>query len=155
LRAKTVLGVGGVVIREEKVLMVQHNYGMLDGCWLLPGGHVQADENLDAAVEREVLEETGVRTRALGVVAVRSKMLEDGGLEVYIAFLMEYLGGEPRCEPSENQGVAFYSWSEIEKLEMATPLSRAIIQGVLKGDCPQLGPRCDFRYNSPAYRLYL
>ncbi|NPV92962.1 MAG: NUDIX domain-containing protein [Firmicutes bacterium] len=155
MRAKTVLGVGGVVVRDGRVLMVQHNYGELDGCWLLPGGHVQEEENLDAAVEREVLEETSIRAKALGVVAVRSKLLEEGRLEVYIAFLMEYLEGEPRCEPSENQAVAFYTWSELEKIKVATPLSRTIIQSVLKGECREIKPRSDFRYDSPAYRLYL
>lgn len=155
MRAIPVLGVGGLVIREGKVLMVQHNYGDLNGCWLLPGGHVEDGENLDAAVEREVMEETGIRAKALGVVAVRSRMLEEGNLEVYLAFLMEYLEGEPRCLPSENQGVAFYSWSELEKIEMATSLSRTIIESVIKGDHQELKPRTAFRYNSPAYRLYL
>lgn len=155
MKAKVVLGVGGIVIRQGQVLMVQHNYGAHDGCWLLPGGHVQPDENLDAAVEREVQEETGVRARALGVAAVRSWIREDDILEVYIVFLMEDLGGAPRCCPDENSGVAFFSWPRLETFEPVTPLSKEIAKSVLTGNYRLLNLRSDFLHNSPSYRLYI
>lgn len=150
-----VLGVGGIVICEDRVLMVQHNYGMHDGYWLLPGGHVHAGENLDAAVEREVWEETGIKARATAVVAVRSRIREDCRLEVYIVFLMEYLAGKPRLNPRENQNVAFLSWNELESIERVTALSREIVKAALAGACRRLDLHSAFPLNSPDYRLYL
>ncbi|MEU8075875.1 NUDIX domain-containing protein [Catellatospora citrea] len=35
------------------------------GRWMIPGGHVEQDENVEAAARREVLEETGVEVSVL------------------------------------------------------------------------------------------
>jgi 8-oxo-dGTP diphosphatase len=66
--------VGAVVIdRAERVLLVRRVRPPGAGSWTLPGGHIEPGETLEAAVMREVREETGVDARvvcALGVVAV-------------------------------------------------------------------------------------
>lgn len=148
------MGVGGVVLREGRVLLVQHNYGPLNGRWLLPGGHVNPGENLDAAVIREVREETGVEAVPQGIVAVRSLLQEGGALEIYIVFLMRYLGGEPVPSPAENQAVGFFCWEEVAANSLITPLARAIIEKVMQGSCTLLPWKEDFLLNSEAYRLF-
>lgn len=58
------IGIGGVVLTPEReVLVVREKYGFGDRppTLKLPGGALQAGEHLVEAVEREVLEETGVR----------------------------------------------------------------------------------------------
>jgi 8-oxo-dGTP pyrophosphatase MutT (NUDIX family) len=49
--------VGAFVVHEGKVLLIHHKKL---GLWLCPGGHVELDEDPEAAVHREVLEETGL-----------------------------------------------------------------------------------------------
>ncbi len=48
-------------------------YGPSKGRYMLPGGIVDPGETLDLAVAREVLEETGVTARVLGICGVRSR----------------------------------------------------------------------------------
>ncbi len=62
--------VRGAVIRSDRILLVRER---MDGKWSMPGGF--ADVGLSAAqnVEKEVLEESGLRVRARHLFALRHK----------------------------------------------------------------------------------
>ena len=47
------------------VLLIKRKYPPFKDSWALPGGFVLADESLEAAVERELLEETGIKVQYL------------------------------------------------------------------------------------------
>lgn len=55
------LGVGAVVLLDGSLLMVQRAHDPGAGLWSIPGGRVETGEYLAQAVQREVLEETGLR----------------------------------------------------------------------------------------------
>ena len=56
--------VWAVVIEEGKVLLVKRKYPPKKGKWAIPGGSVNLGETLQAAVEREIKEETGLDIKA-------------------------------------------------------------------------------------------
>jgi len=58
--------VGAVVVHGGELLLVQRGRGAGRGSWSVPGGRVEWGETLEAAVCRELHEETGLR--ALDVV---------------------------------------------------------------------------------------
>jgi ADP-ribose pyrophosphatase YjhB (NUDIX family) len=63
--------VGAVVLRADgHVLVIRRGKPPSKGAWTLPGGHVEPGETREAAVEREVREETGLEVRAVLEVAV-------------------------------------------------------------------------------------
>lgn len=62
---RPVVGVGAVVWRGEKLLLIRRGRPPRLGQWSLPGGAQQLGETLEEAIRREVREETG-----LGLVAV-------------------------------------------------------------------------------------
>jgi ADP-ribose pyrophosphatase YjhB (NUDIX family) len=54
------LAVGGVAVSDDRLLLVRRGHGPAAGEWSVPGGRVAAGEPIEAAVVREVVEETGL-----------------------------------------------------------------------------------------------
>ena len=54
------VAVGAVIFDENKILLVKRSNPPAKGKWAVPGGKVMAGENLQYALKREILEETGL-----------------------------------------------------------------------------------------------
>lgn len=71
--------VNGVVILDDQVLLVKNKH--LDGpdneYWSLPGGGVEEGESLKQALEREMLEETGVKSKVGPLLFINEYKLDD------------------------------------------------------------------------------
>jgi 8-oxo-dGTP diphosphatase len=58
-----VVAVGGVAVVDGALLLIQRGTDPHAGKWSIPGGNVEWGETLAHAVERELLEETGLAVR--------------------------------------------------------------------------------------------
>jgi 8-oxo-dGTP diphosphatase len=58
------VGVGAVVLREGRILLVRRGVEPSKGLWSIPGGGLRLGETLQQGAEREILEETGIVIRA-------------------------------------------------------------------------------------------
>ncbi|MCE5265516.1 MAG: NUDIX hydrolase [Deltaproteobacteria bacterium] len=58
------VGVGAVVLREGRVLLVRRGGAPARGLWAIPGGGLRLGETLQQGAEREIREETGIVIRA-------------------------------------------------------------------------------------------
>ena len=66
------VGVGGAVINKlNQIMLIKENRSIDKRKWKLPGGFMDPLESLKQAVEREVLEETGIKATFLSLVAMR------------------------------------------------------------------------------------
>jgi len=63
--------VGGVVLCGDKVLLVRLTREEAKNDWAIPGRFVEQRETIDTGVQREVIEEAGVRVELQGLIAAR------------------------------------------------------------------------------------
>ncbi|WNR44099.1 NUDIX hydrolase [Paenibacillus roseipurpureus] len=111
------IGVGALVIKDEKILLVRRAQEPGKGRWTNPGGYIEQHEPIQATIEREVMEECGVQAKVSKLVAVRD--LPRGIHNVYLAFEMDYIGGTPQPDGVEVDAAGFYSLEEMASLPVA------------------------------------
>lgn len=86
-----IIGVGGVVIRGDNVLLIRRGREPLKGEWSIPGGMLELGENLKDGVKRELLEETGLKVRPLEVLTVFDRILRNGKRVQFHYVIVDYL----------------------------------------------------------------
>lgn len=90
--SRPIVGVGAVVVEDGRVLIVRRGRPPLQGAWSLPGGAVEVGETLTAALQREVLEETGLVVDVGPMVEVLDRIHLDGeGRVEYHYVLIDYV----------------------------------------------------------------
>jgi ADP-ribose pyrophosphatase YjhB (NUDIX family) len=101
---------------ENKILLVQERS---DSCWSLPGGWADVNESPSEAVVRETFEESGLRVKAVKLLALYDKQKHDHPPEwphVYKAFfLCEWLDGTFKIN-DEISDMKFFGKEELPEL---------------------------------------
>ncbi len=94
MRRSPALTVDAVIIADREIVLIKRQKEPFQDRWALPGGFVECGETVDAAVRREVAEETGLRIELKSLVGVYSDPHRDPrGHVVSIAFLAEINSG--------------------------------------------------------------
>lgn len=131
------VGVGALLVQDGRMLLVRRAQDPGKGYWTNPGGYIEQHEPIQRSIEREVLEETGIVARATGIAAVRD--LPRDIHNVYIAFSMDYVDGEPKADGVETDAAGFYSLEEMRDMNVA-PFTRWLVDVALNGGKPGLVP---------------
>ena len=109
-----IVGIGAVIVKGNKVLLIKRAGDPGRGLWSIPGGLVELGEKIKDAVRREVKEETGLDVR-VGEIADVTEIItrdEEGKVKyhfVIVDFFAEVLRGElkPSSDALEAKWVEF------------------------------------------------
>jgi 8-oxo-dGTP diphosphatase len=84
--------VGAIILKRNRVLLVERARSPLQGYWSLPGGVLETGERLEEGVCREVLEETGLMVKPRRIVEIFERIMRDAtGRVEYHYVLVDYL----------------------------------------------------------------
>ena len=89
---KPIVGVGVLIQREDKYLLIKRAANPDKGLWSVPGGLIEIGERAKDAAYREALEETGLDVEIGERLGVVDKIEYDDAGEVYYHFIIiQYL----------------------------------------------------------------
>lgn len=139
--------VGGVCIRDGKVLLARHTYGTGKGMFIIPGGYVNFGEIPEETLVREYQEETGITVKAGKLIGMRFS-----AKDWYAVFEAIYVEGEARSDGDENDQVVWMDPQEALANESVPELTKKMISCAVSGKGFELTP-----YNSktPGRNLYI
>lgn len=130
------ISTGGILIKDEKVLLVQVNYGSNKGLWMLPGGIVEEGESLEDAVVREIHEETGITVQPSRVIGIRSGVRQVGNhaeTGIYIVFEVDYVSGETRAlDANEISAIKYAPINDVLEDLTVIDLSKHFIKATIE-----------------------
>lgn len=107
---RPLVGVGVVIVRDGKILLIKRRNEPGKGLWAVPGGKVEYGETLRDAAVREVKEETGLDI-VVGPLIWSGESISAHGHLVLIDFLGSVLGGELAASDDAEQAL----WVDVEK----------------------------------------
>lgn len=149
--ANPVIGVGSLVIDNDRVLLVKRSNEPGKGLWSVPGGHLELGEDVMEASVRELEEETGVRADPIGIVNVDTLIVRDahGRIRyhyVLIDVLMTNARGEPRASGDVLEA-KYFRLAEAIELSLTSTV-RGLLQKIVSGKIDIWRPIPHYRYET-------
>ena len=128
-----IVGVGAIIIRNDRVVLVKRAHPPIEGQWSIPGGALEVGELVREAAVREAREETGLIVEPGELLGVFDRVLRDPDERVQyhyvlIDFLCTPVGGELRAD-SDAAEVGWFSREELQALNLAQDTHEVILKG--------------------------
>ncbi|MFA5309887.1 MAG: NUDIX hydrolase [Dehalococcoidales bacterium] len=130
-------GVGAVVFRGERILLIKRGKEPSKGQWSIPGGVIELGESVSQAVKREVMEECSIHIEIERVLDAVDNIVKDpdGKIRyhyVIIDLLTRYASGELQAGDDAAE-CGWFMPGEAAGLDL-TPSLRAMLErrGIIK-----------------------
>ena len=133
---KPLVGVGAVIVQDNRVLLIRRGQAPLLGEWSLPGGVLECGETLREATIREAREETGLIVETGETLGVYERVIrsDDGRVRyhyVLIDFLCRAVAGNLKAG-SDAADVRWFAREELPPLKLAYDASDVVLKGLAR-----------------------
>lgn len=132
--AAPIVGVGAVVIKDAKALVVKRANEPYKGQWSIPGGRVELGESLVDAVRRELREETGLDVEVGALIEVFERIQRDDEARVRYHFvIIDYLcacAGGTLCAGDDADDVRWVTSEELDGMDIRASAVAVIRKGL-------------------------
>lgn len=93
---KVSVGVGVIIMRENRILLGKRKGSHGEDTWATPGGHLEFGESVEQCAIREVLEETGLCVKKITKLDFTNDIFTEENKHYITLFVKaDYEGGEP------------------------------------------------------------
>lgn len=130
---KPKVGVGIIVIKDDKILFHKRKGAHGAGTWSMPGGHLLYGESLEDCAKREVAEEADITVKNIRPGPYTNDVFEQEGKHYLTLFIIaDYESGEPKVmEPDKCEYWQWFAWNNLPE-----PLFLPIQNIIKKGFAP-------------------
>ena len=130
------VGVGAVIVRDNRVLLIRRGQPPLLGEWSLPGGVLECGETLREAANREAREETGLVVDVGEMLGVYERIIRNDDARVryhyvLIDFVCRPVAGELKAG-SDAAEAAWFSREELPALKLAHDANDVVLKGLAR-----------------------
>jgi ADP-ribose pyrophosphatase YjhB (NUDIX family) len=130
------VGVGAIIIEDDRVVLIKRAHPPLQAQWSIPGGVLEVGELVREAAVREAREETGLIVEPGELLGVYDRVLRDPEQRVQyhyvlIDFLCRRMGGE-LFAASDATEVRWFTRAELPALNLAEDTKDVIEKGFRK-----------------------
>src|SRR5260370_2738518 len=138
---RPIVGVGGVLIEDHRVLLILRGTEPLKGQWSIPGGTLELGETLMEGAARELKEETGLEVSVLEMIELFERINFGRGADetwttmeerrrprfhfVIVDYLCERISGEA-VAGGDVTDVKWASEDELEKFSLTLTARRGL-----------------------------
>ena len=132
--AHPVVGVGAVVVRDGRALIIKRAHEPRKGEWSLPGGLLELGESLQDAARREIKEETSLDVEVGPMIETFDRVhRDDQGRIRYHFVIVDFVcwpnSGEA-MPGSDAEGVAWVTPDEIDVYQVNAHAKAVILKGL-------------------------
>jgi len=132
---RPLIGVGAVIVQDNRALLIRRGQPPLLGEWSLPGGVLECGETLREAAVREALEETGLVVEVSDMLGVYERVIRNDGRVRYhyvlIDFLCHPVGGELKAG-SDAAEAGWFAREELPALKLANDANDVVLKGLAR-----------------------
>ena len=124
------VGVGVIVIKDNKVALGKRKNAHGADTWCFPGGHLEFNEEIEDCARREVMEETGLKIKNIRLGPFTNDIFTEENKHYITLFVTsDYDSGELRImEPDKCERWDWFEWNELPQ-PLFIPIENVLKKG--------------------------
>lgn len=108
------VGVGVMILKDEKVLLAKRRGAHGEGEYAFPGGHLEFGESFEDCAKRETKEEAGIEIKNIRFQYLSNVTKFTGKHYVHIGLTADWKSNQPKTlEPEKSGSWEWYSFNDL------------------------------------------